>query len=136
VFQELESVFDHEGFTDRVGAMLAATVELNRRDPSLSGFVIAVPPEVQRHQELRDRIEPMSGRTSAFLHRLVGDAVERHELTAAADPQAVVDLIYALLAGFARFSTIFDDPDRLAGLGDAFMQALSGQLLAAPGPEQ
>jgi AcrR family transcriptional regulator len=129
VYGEFEKAFVHDHFIDRFRAVLAAAVELNRRDPSLAGFVIGVSPEIQRHPELRERLRPMVARTNSFMHRLVGDAVERGELAPGVDPAAVEDLFTAVLAGLARFSTLSGDPDRHAAAAAVLERLVSGTLL-------
>jgi AcrR family transcriptional regulator len=128
VYAELEKAFVHDDFIDRFRAVLAAAVELNRRDPSLAGFVIGVAPEIQRHPELRERLRPMVERRNSFMHRLVGDAVARGELAPDVDPAAVEDLFNAVLAGLARFSTL-SDPERHAAAISVLERLISGTLL-------
>jgi AcrR family transcriptional regulator len=131
VYAELEQAFAHDHFIDRFRTILAVAVDLNRRDPSLAGFVIGVSPEVQRHPELRDRLRPMIERTNRFMHRLVGDAVERGELAPDVEPAAVEDLLGAVLAGLARFSTL-SDPGRHAAAASVLDRLVSATLLVEP----
>ena len=128
VYEEFEQAFAHDHFIDRFRAVLESAVELNRRDPSLAGFVIGVSPEIQRHPELREMLRPMVARTNSFMHRLVGDAVERGELAPDVDPAAVEDLLSAVLGGLARFSTL-SDPDRHAAAVSVLERLISGTLL-------
>jgi AcrR family transcriptional regulator len=130
VYGEFEKAFVHDNFIDRFRAVLEAAVELNRRDPSLAGFVIGVSPEVQRHPELREKLRPMVSRTNIFMHRLVGDALERGELAPDVDPAAVEDLLNAVLAGLARFSNVSGDPDRHAAAVTVLERLVAGTLLA------
>ena len=129
VYGEFEKAFVHDNFIDRFRAVLEAAVELNRRDPSLAGFVIGVSPEVQRHPELRDKLRPMARRTSTFLHRLVDDAVAAGELAPDVDPAAIEDLLNAVLAGLARFSNVTGDADRHAAAAAVLHRLVDGTLL-------
>jgi AcrR family transcriptional regulator len=132
VYGEFEKAFALDTFRQRFGAVLDAAVALNRRDPSLAGFVIGVSPEVQRHPELRDRLRSMAGRTSAFLQRLVADAVVRGELAPDVDPAAVEDLLNAVLGGLARFSNLPGDADRHAAAADVLHRLVDGTLVVEP----
>jgi AcrR family transcriptional regulator len=131
VYAEFEKAFLHDHFIDRFRAVLEAAVELNRRDPSLAGFVIGVSPEIQRHPELRERLRPMVERRDSFMRRLVGDAVARSELAPDVDPVAVEDLFNAVLAGLARFSTL-SDPERHAAAVSVLERLIRGTLLVEP----
>jgi len=129
VYGEFEKAFAYDTFRERFGAVLDAAVALNERDPSLAGFVIGVSPEVQRHPELRDRLRPMAGRTSSFLHRLVGEAVARGELASDVEPAAIEDLLNAVLAGLARFSNVTGDAARHAAAASVLHRLVDGTLL-------
>ena len=129
VYGEFEKAFAHDTFRARFGAVLDAAVALNRRDPSLAGFVIGVSPEVHRHPELRDKLRPMVRRTSTFLHRLVGDAVASGELAPDVEPAAVEDLLNAVLAGLARFSNVTGDAARHAAAASVLHRLVDGTLL-------
>lgn len=131
VFDAFEhAIAQHDTLVGQFSAVLDAAVELNRTDPSLAGFVVGVASEARRHPELRDRIRPLRRRTSTFMRRLVDQAVDRGELAPGVDPQAVEDLLDAVMSGLARFSTSTGDSDRHAAAVGALQRFFAGTLIA------
>ena len=115
--------------TERFGVALRAAVELNRNDSSLSGFVVAVPTELQRHPELIELIKPIRNRSTMFIGRLVADAVANGEFVDGVEPKAVEDLLAAVISGLAMFSTVTGDEDRHAAAVRALQRFLDGDLV-------
>jgi AcrR family transcriptional regulator len=131
VFDAFQQAADaHNNLLDQFAAVLDAAVELNRTDPSLAGFVVGVAAEAQRHPELRQRVRPLRRRTSTLIHRLVEASVARGELATDVDPQAVEDLLDAVMSGLARFSTSTGDSERHAAAVDALKRFFAGTLVA------
>ena len=135
VYSTFESaIAERRTLVERLGATFDAAVELNRRDPSLASFIVNVPTEAQRHPDLEELLRPARAVTVAFTNRLVGDAARNGELPAGVDPRALADLVNAVLAGLARFSSQIDDADRHAGAVGALKQVIGGCLVAASAP--
>jgi AcrR family transcriptional regulator len=123
---------DNIGLLDRFAGVLAAAVELNRNDPTISGFVLGVTSEAKRHPELAALLQPLQSVNSVFLSRLVGDARERGELHPEVSVQAVEDLLNAVLSGLVRFSNQVSDSSRHAAAVGALQLFLSGTLVRQP----
>ena len=114
---------------DRFGAVLDAAVETNRIDPSIAAFVVGVAGEAQRHPELRALLAPVRAQHHRFLHRLAADAAERGELEPGVSPDAVGDLLTAVLSGLARFSDQTGDARRHADAVAMLRRMIDGTLL-------
>src|SRR5215218_10212115 len=68
VFDAFEQAVTGGGsLTARFERMLEAAVRLNRLDPSLGGFLVTVPLEVNRHSELADLMVPRHSRSGALI---------------------------------------------------------------------
>ena len=121
---------------DRFGRVLDAASELNREDPSIAGFIVAVPTEIQRHRELSEVSAPQRTRTIPFVGRLVADAVANDEFLDGVEPAAVEDLLAAVISGLTVLSSLTHDPDRhLAAVG-ALKRFLSNDLVRRPPGKQ
>ena len=103
-----KAVVPFTDFPDRLSAALDAAVEINLRDSSIAGFVVGVPDERARHEHLRERIARLQGRSRTFFGGLVDDAKERGELAPDVNAESVNDMLTAVTAGLARFSTQVD----------------------------
>ncbi|MBK9179141.1 MAG: TetR/AcrR family transcriptional regulator [Acidimicrobiales bacterium] len=129
-----EAVAPHEGFLDRLIAMLDCAVRLNTLDASIAGFLVSVPAEVQRHPELATRVGPLN-RAGPFFEWLVVGAEARGELAEGVEPSTVVDMILALTAGLARFANEAGNPERHARATEAMKRLILGTLVSSePGP--
>lgn len=124
-----KAVIGHDTLRDRFGAVLDAAVETNRIDPSIAAFVVGVAGEAQRHPELRALLAPVRAQHHRFLHRLAADAAERGELQPGVSPDAVGDLLTAVLSGLARFSDQTGDARRHADAVAMLRRMIDGTLL-------
>jgi AcrR family transcriptional regulator len=110
------------------GAVLDRTVELNRDDPTFTGFVVGAAAESGRRPELSGMVMRSNVNSARFYGEVVRSAVERGEL----DPGMAVpvqDLMIAVLTGLTRFSQQTGDPERLRGAVTALKMFFSGTLL-------
>jgi AcrR family transcriptional regulator len=123
------AIAPHETLVARFGAALDAAVELNREDPSIAGFVVGVASEAQRHPELSALLEAGRRVSTGFLHRLATDAARRGELAADISPEALEDLLNAVLSGLARFSNQTGDSVRHADAVAVLKRFLAGTLM-------
>lgn len=89
---------------DRFDAMLDVAVEFNKQDPTITAFVVGVAGEAQRHPELIALLRTYSELGSDFLRRLVAESHANGEIPDHIEPQAIEDLLNAVLSGLARFS--------------------------------
>lgn len=117
---------------DQYAAVLDKACELQAADPSITGFLVAVAQETQRHPDLLEMLAPQRGRHTRFFTGLVTDAVERGELVADIDPTAVADVLGAVLTGLARMSAAAGDPQRYAAAVGVIRRYFDGTLLTPP----
>ncbi len=101
-------------------------------DPSITGFIVAVMQETQRHPDLLALLAPQRGRHQAFFSELVSAARERGELAPDLDDGALADLLGAVVVGLARMTATSNDTDRLSGAVEVLGRFLDGSLLATP----
>lgn len=119
----------HAGFLDRFVAALDSSVRLNRMDPSITGFVVNVPYETQRHPELVGLLAPYRAVRTSMPGRMVADAVVSGELGPDVDPAAVRDLLNAVFSGLARLHNHVCDTDRHARAVEAMKRLVAGVLI-------
>lgn len=123
--------FEHaiEGFdtfSEQMGAVLDAALELQRLDPSLALFLVTVRTDVPRHAELK-LAQP--SRQREFFGRIVDDGIATGELNP--DDRAVVlDTLTAMLLGLTVASA--DDPERHRRAMEGMKALLSGLLIRSP----
>lgn len=122
----------HSSLVAQYRAVLRRADELGRNDPSITGFIVAVAQETQRHPDLLALMSPQRGRHSRFFAGLVAAAFDRGELAADIDERALADLLGAVLTGLARMSVATGDPDRYTAAVAVVDRFLDGSLLAAP----
>ncbi len=115
VYAEIEAgIAPFTTLIDRFSAALDVSVRINRNDPSIAGFVVEVPFEVQRHPELGSVLKPLQERSPLFIKRLCTDAYLNGEVRDGVPQQALEDLLSVILAGLLRFSTLINDSTRHA----------------------
>jgi len=135
VYDGFEQAVSGSGtLTERFQRVLDAAVEFNRYDPSLGGFLVTVPLEVQRHPELADLMAPRRSRSGGFISQMVAMAMANDEFVEGVEAQAVEDIIAIVVSGLAIFSTINGDADRHAAAVRALSQFLEGDLVRRPAP--
>jgi AcrR family transcriptional regulator len=128
-FERVAGKFDT--LFDQYGAVLRRACELQMDDPSITGFIVAVAQETQRHPDLLQLLTPQRGRHSRFFSSLVAAAAARGELAPDLDQRALSDLLGAVLTGLARMSAAAGDPARYTAAVDVLERFLDGSLLAA-----
>jgi AcrR family transcriptional regulator len=127
-----KAVVGKHTLAERFTAVLDAAVELSRTDASITGFIVGVPAEAERHPELRELIRPVRRRHSGFLGQLAREAKAHGEIADDVSPRAVEDLLAAVLGGLARLATSNLDADRHAEAVGAVKRLLGGTLVRPP----
>jgi TetR/AcrR family transcriptional regulator, repressor for uid operon len=118
---------------DQYAAVLDKACELQAVDPSITGFLVAVAQETQRHPDLLERLAPQRGRHTRLFADLVAGGVARGEVAADVDPDAVADLLGAVLTGLARMAAAAGDPQRYVGAVAVLQRYFDGTLLTRAG---
>ncbi len=129
LYTEFERVAaEHDDLFAQYGAVLRRACELQMDDPSITGFIVAVAQETQRHPDLLALLSPQRGRHAGFFSGLVSSAAERGELAADIDQRALADLLGAVLTGLARMSAAAGDPARYTAAVNVLDRFLDGSL--------
>lgn len=115
----------------RFSAVLRRANEMQLEDASISGFIVAVAQETQRHPDLLALLTPQRGRHQRFFQDLVAEAAEAGELQADVDQTGLADLLGAVLTGLARMTSISGDPTRYTAAIDALERFFDGTLVTA-----
>ncbi len=130
VYSQFERVAaDHDGLREQYAAVLRAACEMQQADPSITGFIVAVTQETQRHPDLLTLLAPQRGRHHRFFTELVDGASARGELLADVDRLALADLLGSILAGLARMALAANDIGRYEAAVGVLERFLDGELL-------
>ena len=141
VFEEVErQVFERfeeaagrgSTFVDRLVLILDEAVAINREDGSIATFFVSVPLDSVRNPELAGLVRTQGRHSRDFFHRLVLDGVALGEVPSGVPPEHVTNMLMALTAGLARFSTLVGDPDLHAQTTRVFEQLIRGDLFTTP----
>ena len=100
-------------------AVLRRSCELQETDSSITGFIVAVALETQRHPDLVERLAPQRGRHGRFFTELVDAAGDRGELRPDVDREGLADLLGSVLVGLARTGDSAGDPASYSAAGSA-----------------
>ena len=93
----------------RVHAVLDAAVALGDSDPSYAAFVVAVPTEAQRHEELAGLAAVQTRASVDFWTELVQDGVDG--LLDDVDPAVAIATLRMVSGGLARYASIADSDE-------------------------
>ena len=141
VFEEVErTVFERfeeatagaTAFVDRLVHVLDEAVAINSEDRSIATFFVSVPLDSVRNPELAGLARRQGRDSRDFFHRLVLDGVAQGEVPSGVPPEHVTNMLMALTAGLARFSTLIGDPSVHAETTKVLEQLLRGDLFTAP----
>lgn len=119
----------HAHVLDQFSAVLGRACEMQAADPSITGFLVAVAQETQRHPDLLEMLAPQRGRHARFFTDLVGAAADRGELYPDVDLTALADLLGAVLTGLARMAAAAGDPQRYVAAVAVLQRFIDGTLL-------
>lgn len=132
VYTEFESVVvDGDDLLSQFSAVLRRACDLQTADPSITGFIVAVAQETQRHPDLLALMAPQRGRHMRFFTGLVEAAAQRGELQTDVDRRALADLLGAVLTGLARMAAAAGDPQRYTAAVEVLDRFLDGSLVTA-----
>lgn len=130
VYTEFElAAARHGSLLDQFAAVLGRACELQDDDPSITGFLVAVAQETQRHPDLLASLAPQRGRHARFFSDLVGAAAERGELQGDVDERALADLLGAVLTGLARMAAAAGDARRFTAAVEVLERFFDGNLV-------
>jgi AcrR family transcriptional regulator len=130
VYTEFERVAaEHDTIFAQYNAVLQRACDLQDADPSITGFIVAVAQETQRHPDLLALLTPQRGRHTRFFTEMVSAAAERGELAADLDERALADLLGAVLSGLARMAAAAGDATRYTAAVTVLARFLDGSLL-------
>lgn len=138
VFDEVEelvfsrfhaAIEQHDGgFLDKLEVVLAESVAINRDDPSVAAFFVAVPVEAQRNEELRGLEQRQGIDAARFFGELVQEGYDRGEIASDVAPAQVTSALMAVTSGLARFSTLVQNPNAHAETTDVLVRLFRGDL--------
>lgn len=109
-------------------AFFAAAIQADSEDRSAATFLIASVFESQRHPELREIEHDGITQTRAFLTAAITAAVERGELAADQNVDALVNLLLAILWGMGFYAGFVGTHEQLEGVVDQMRRLLTGKL--------
>lgn len=118
-----------EHLFDQYVAVLRRACELQEEDRSITGFIVAVALETQRHPDLLARLAPQRGRHARFFARLVDEAAARGELRPGVDTAALADVLGTILTGLARLTAAERDTRRYTAAVDVLERVFDGTLV-------
>lgn len=118
-----------ERLLDQYSAVLRRAYELQEQDRSITGFIVAVALETQRHPDLLERLAPQRGRHSRFFAQLVDAAAARAELQPGVDAAALADVMGAVLTGLARITATERDTRRYTAAVGVLERLFAGTLV-------
>ncbi|HVW31037.1 MAG TPA: TetR/AcrR family transcriptional regulator [Acidimicrobiia bacterium] len=127
VFSQFEAVIsDERSAPDKIRAILDLSVELHAADRSLATFTAIAPIEIQRHPEIRRELgtDPMA--VYRFFRRVMADSAP--DLAADVDPDAVADMLVAVVTGFNQFGAVTRSARPHRAAIAAFERLLDGTL--------
>jgi hypothetical protein len=107
---------------------------LERADPSLADFVVSVATEGRRHPELAELHARQDKNQRDFFLPIVEEGVRSGEFAPGVKATDVVEMLMAVLGGFARFAAVTHNADRHRAAVLSFQRLLEGLLLANSGP--
>jgi AcrR family transcriptional regulator len=130
VYTEFESAAaEHDSLVSQFRAVMRRAADLQAADPSITGFIIAVAQETQRHPDLLELLTAQRGRHTRFFTGLAVAAAERGELGPDVDLRAVADLLGAVMTGLARTAAAAGDSSRYAAAVEILERVLDGSLV-------
>ncbi len=122
---------EHTTLIDRFDALLAYTVDVNKRDQTRASFILGVHAEAQFNPELHRLLKELRQRSTDVTARLVSDAVERGEIAADVDPRALQDLMKVIISGLRKLSAGRGRVERHANAVELLRGVIAGKPILA-----
>ncbi len=113
-------------FRGRIEAVLEASHEMNKEDPSLAQFLGALRVDMRRSPELRKALEQSDGARSAFFDSIIDVGLETGEIDPSNRDQ-VRAVVFTLLVGLT--DAVSDDIDQHRIAIDGVKALLEGTLI-------
>ena len=129
VVSVLEAAVDGcDSFADCLDAILTASVQMHRRDPSMAAFIVSTPEIVQDHLELAG-VESEFGRTERLFSRIVADTGGISGVGAIES----VRVLRMVVWGMTRLSASTPDAEQFAAAVTAYRAVLLHGALGREG---
>lgn len=113
---------------ERLTAFISTAVQANSDNPSVSAFLISAVLESQRHPELNEAENDSVRISQEFLTRVVNDAIERREVVADIDANALVEALLVVLCGVGFYAGYVRSYEELLAVSDVLRRLLEGAL--------
>jgi AcrR family transcriptional regulator len=120
------------GFLDKLDRVLAEAVAINRDDPTVASFFVAVAVEAQRNEELAGLDRTQGIDAARFFGDLVREGYEKGEISGDVEPGHVTNALMAIASGLAQFSSLVQNRNAHAETTAVLMQIFRGELFAVP----
>jgi AcrR family transcriptional regulator len=117
----------------RLTGFISAAVSVNSEHPSASAFLISSILESQRHPELSQAENDAVRLCRQFLTRVVNEAIERGELAAAIDANALIETLLVVLCGAGFYAGYVQSYQEMQAVTDMLGQLLDGALFRSGG---
>ena len=117
-----------DSFADCLDAILTASVQMHRRDPSMAAFIVSTPEIVQDHLELAG-VESEFGRTERLFSRIVADTGGISGVGAIES----VRVLRMVVWGMTRLSASTPDAEQFAAAVTAYRAVLLHGALGREG---
>lgn len=115
--------------TGRLTAFITTAVRANSDNPAVSAFLITAVLESQRHPELSQTENDSMRIGREFLTWVVGEAIERGEVAADIDAQALVETLVVVLCGVGFYAGYVSNYEEMLAATDVLRRLLEGALL-------
>lgn len=122
-------------FAEMIGRILEVSSQINSEDETHAAFIASASVEAHRTPALMPSYRQHDRQMMQFFEGMVDTGIEEGVL----DPEArsdVLDVIRVLTLGLTWFSVRVHDPERHRRATHATVQALRGELFAAPKPRR
>lgn len=120
------AVKDEGTFAEHFSAILDATLEMNRRDPSIGRLNGAVQVDIRRHADIASAARKRKDPIASFFQVLISRAVESGEIDAP-DVPLVEAFVRTVLLGIT--AGLSDDRSFQINANEAVKRAIAGRLV-------
>jgi len=112
----------------RLTAFITNAMHANSDSPSTSAFMVTAVLESQRHPELNPAENSTVPTSRDFLMWVVNDAIERGEVAADTDAEALVETLLVVLCGVGFYAGYLRGTPRMDTVTEMLRQLLEGAL--------